>query len=227
MSSSSRFPQWVSRRRSAEISWFLRLRSVGLNLGVVLRWILAVYRHIPHLREAFGNTVRWLWVLAYLSAFSKIGSLFWYRKHQARCQDSTVQIFCARQTPTSATRLGGAGRNHVRVFAHLAQYEEAIEAIIARTIFCYLLVSTPWSSFLWLLRLCRVFYWCFVYVYPSRSPLGMAASTLGRLHGIFSDIPEMLRPLTSNQARCLSSRSYDIFVQTCRRELGTSDVAHV
>ena len=30
----------------------------------MLRWILAVYRHIPHLREAFGNTVRWLWVVA-------------------------------------------------------------------------------------------------------------------------------------------------------------------
>ena len=66
-----------------------RLRSVGLNLGVVLRWMLAVSRHIPHLREAFGNTVRWLWV----------GSLSWYRsspwscKRQARCQDGTLQIF--------------------------------------------------------------------------------------------------------------------------------------
>ena len=79
----------------------------------------------------------------------------------------------------------GAGRNHVRVLAHLAQYEEANEAIITRTIFCYLLVCTPWSSFMWLLRLCRVFYSCIVYVYPSRSPLGMAASTLGQLHGIF------------------------------------------
>ena len=73
------------------------------------RWMLAVYRHIPHLREAFGKTVRWLWVLAYLSAFSKIGSLFWYRRRHARCQDSTVQIFCARQTPTSATRLLAQG----------------------------------------------------------------------------------------------------------------------
>ena len=175
------FPSGFPVDAQQKVSWFLRLRSVGLNLGVVLRWILAVYRHIPHLREALGNTLRWLWVLAYLSAFSKVGSLFWYRKHQARCQDSTVQIFCARQAPTSATRLGGAGRNHVRVFAHFAQYEEANEAIIARTIFCYLLVSTPWSSFLWLLRLCCVFYWCFVVVYARRSPLGMAASTLGRL----------------------------------------------
>ena len=154
--------------------------------------MLAVYRHVPHLREAFGNTVRWLWVLAYVSAFNKVGSLFLYRsspwscKRQARSQDGAVHIFCARQAPTSATRLGGAGRNHVRVLAHLAQCEEANEAIIARTIFCFLLVSTPWSSFLWLLRLCCVFYWCFVYVYSSRSPLGMATSTLGRLHGIFS-----------------------------------------
>ena len=100
--------------------------------------------------------------------------------------------------PTSATRLGGAGRNHFRVLAHFAQYEEANEAIITRTIFCYRLVSTPWSSLLWLLRLCCVFFWCFVYAYSSRSPLGMAASTLGRLHGIFSHGPEMLIPLTPN-----------------------------
>ena len=191
----SRFPVDAQQK----VSWFLRLRSVGLNLGVVLRWMLAVYRHVPHLREAFGNTVRWLWVLAYVSAFNKVGSLFWYRsspwscKRQARSQDGAVHIFCARQAPTSATRLGGAGRNHVRVricfrglgtarisksithpsrpvLAHLAQYEEANEAIIARTIFCYLLVSTPWSSLLWLLRLCCVFYWCFVYVFPAVTP---------------------------------------------------------
>ena len=103
-----------------------------------------------------------------------------------------VGSHCARQAPTSTTRLSGAGRNHFRVLAHLAQYEEANEAIIARTIFCYRLVSTSWSSLLWLLRLCWVFFWCSVYAYSSRSPLGMAASTLGRLHGI------MLIPLTPN-----------------------------
>ena len=39
--------------------------------------MLAVYRLYPHLRDAFGNNVRWLWVLAYVSAFNKVGSLFW------------------------------------------------------------------------------------------------------------------------------------------------------
>ena len=58
------FPSGFPADAQQKVSWFLRLRSVGLNLGVMLRWILAVYRHIPHLREAFGNTVRWLWVLA-------------------------------------------------------------------------------------------------------------------------------------------------------------------
>ena len=41
--------------------------------------MLAAYRHVPHLREEFGNIVRWLWVLSYVSAFNKVGSLFWYR----------------------------------------------------------------------------------------------------------------------------------------------------
>ena len=27
--------------------------------------------------DAFGNTVRWLWVLASVSALNKVGSLFW------------------------------------------------------------------------------------------------------------------------------------------------------
>ena len=134
-----------------------------------------------------------------------------------------VGSHCARQAPTSATRLSGAGRNHFRVLAHLAQYEKANEAIIARTIFCYRLVSTPWSSLLWLLRLCCVFFWCFVYAYSSRSSLGMAASTLGR-HLRF---PWYVDTSHTQQAHCTSLRPIDTFVQTCRRELGTSGVAHV
>ena len=62
---------------SLAFSFFLWYAVLVLYLGLVLRWMLAVYRHIPHLRDAFGNTVRWLWVLAYVSAFNKVGSLFW------------------------------------------------------------------------------------------------------------------------------------------------------
>ena len=75
---------------SLAFSFFLWYAVLVLYLGLVLRWMLAVYRHIPHLREAFSNTVRWLWV----------GSLFWYCsspwscKRQARCQDATLQNFC-------------------------------------------------------------------------------------------------------------------------------------
>ena len=42
-----------------------------------------------------------------------------------------------------------------------------------------------------------------------------------------SDFPEMLIPLTPNGLIVFLSRSVDISVQTCRRELGTSDGAHV
>ena len=62
---------------SLAFSFFLWYAVLVLYLGLVLRWMLAVYRHIPHLRDAFGNTVRWLWVLASVSAFNKVGSLFW------------------------------------------------------------------------------------------------------------------------------------------------------
>ena len=62
---------------SLAFSFFLWYAVLVLYLGFVLRWMLAVYRHIPHLRDAFGNTVRWLWVLASVSAFNKVGSLFW------------------------------------------------------------------------------------------------------------------------------------------------------
>ena len=86
--------------------------------------------------------------------------------------------------------------------AHLAQYEEANEAIIATTIFCFLLVSTPWSSFLWLLRLCCVFFWCFVYVFQP-FPLRDGSIYFGTAPWYFlsrytSDFPEMLIPLTPN-----------------------------
>ena len=186
MSSSSRFPQWVfpstfSRRSLG----FLRLRSVGLNIGVGLGgcWpcidiFLICANRLATLCVGYGFWRTYLHSAKSEACFGTAGV-------KLDVKIVRFRFFCARQTPTSGHPTIGAGRNHIRVLAHLAQYEEANVAIIARTIFCYLLVSTPWSSFLWLLRLCRVFYWCFVYVYPSRSPLGMAASTLGRLHGIF------------------------------------------
>ena len=114
------------------------------------------------------------------------------------------------------------GCNHVRVLAHLAQYEEANEAIIARTIFLlsvgiYSLVQLSVVASV-MLRILLVF---FVYVYSSRSPLGMAASTLGRLPWYYLDTSDTQR------AHRILSRPVDISVQTCRRELGTSDLAHV
>ena len=68
---------------------------------------------------------------------------------------------------------------------HLAQYEGVNEAIMARTIFCYLFVSAPWSDALWSLHSCSVCYWRLLYVSFSRPPLRMADSTLGRLYGIW------------------------------------------
>ena len=47
---------------SLAFSLFLWYTVLVLYLGLVLRWMLTVYRLFPHLREAFGNTVRWLWV---------------------------------------------------------------------------------------------------------------------------------------------------------------------
>ena len=166
MSSSSRLPQWVSRRRLAE-----GLLVPALTFGWLEPWRRAkmdsgrVPRHIPHLREAFGNTVRWLWVLAYLSAFSTL-QIFgqwrklvlvpksqptWSCKRQAhRCQDSTIQSFLCPPVfaPTTATRLSGAERNHVS--SSRAPCSVRPEGTQMRpsawsqtwTIFCYRLVST-------------------------------------------------------------------------------------
>ena len=145
----------VATSSSLAFSLFLWYAVLVLYLGLVLRWMLAVYRHIPHLRER----------LATLSVgYGSEASFGTVPPHGPASVKLDVKMVRFRFF------VDGAGRNHVRVLAHLAQYEEANEAIITRTIFCHLLVCTPWSSFMWLLRLCRVFYSCIVYVTPAVLP---------------------------------------------------------
>ena len=59
------------RNSYANSSW--RLVVVGLGRESIHSRLIST----PHLRDAFGNTVHWLWVPAYVSAFNKVGRLFW------------------------------------------------------------------------------------------------------------------------------------------------------
>ena len=120
-----------------------------------------------------------------------------------------VGSHCARQAPTSATRLSGAGRNHFRVLAHLAQYEKANEAIIATTI----LLSVG-------------IYFLVQLIVVASDMLGIFLVFCVRL---FQPFPLRDGSIYFGTAPWyFLSRCTSVFpVQTCRRELGTSGVAHV
>ena len=66
--------QWVSpstpRRKS--------LGSCGYVGLVLLRWMQAVCRCTPHWSEAFGDTMRWLWVLASVFSPSTDNRVCWF-----------------------------------------------------------------------------------------------------------------------------------------------------
>ena len=111
----------------------LSVTALRPRLGVLLRWMSPCIDILPILFGAFGNTMRWLWVLAYVCASTSNSSeertaLFWYCSSPMSCkrcvrfQDRTVQSSqkysrgsaSQARTPEYPTRLGGARRNHIR-----------------------------------------------------------------------------------------------------------------
>ena len=113
-------------------------------------------------------------------------ALVWYRSSPSSCKRR-----CRFQDGTVALGVVPAKQGLLRIppdwvaqgITSRAQYEGVKEAIIARTNFCFLFVSAPWSDSWWSPQLCSV--WQLLYVSSSRTPFGMADSTSGRLYGFW------------------------------------------
>ena len=119
----------------------LTIKASGPRLGVSLRWMSPCIDILLNLYGAFGNTMRWLWVVAYVDLTDRKSEqpCFWYSsspsssKRCVRFQDCTVQSLqkysrcSASQARTSedATRLGGARRNHIRARVRLRRHGTA------------------------------------------------------------------------------------------------------